>query len=425
LIGYPQIAADRSAHFSLLSERPRREEHMRVLISGAGLAGLTAAYWLRRYGFAPTVVERAPSLLVGGYKIDLRGTALQVLKRMGIHDAVLAASTDMQGAMLVDKDSKVINEMTGDEFGHRVGEDLEIVRGTLCQILMDNISDAEFIFSDSIRVISQNSDRVQVEFTKNSPREFDLVIGADGLHSNVRSIVFGDEARFLRELGLYLCVYTVLNYLNLDRMEVQYSELGRIAAIWSSRGDANAKACFGFSAPSAHVDLRDRAQQQKVLTHVYQGIGWEVPRLLEMMPSATDYYFDAAAQISMAHWTQGRVALVGDAGYCASPMSGQGTSLALIGAYVLAGELAAASGACQRAFDQYEKQMRPFVALNQALGLRSANLMRSKERSNPLTWLTAQIMQMAPGRMLEFFINRSTRRIHQAANAITLKDYPT
>jgi 2-polyprenyl-6-methoxyphenol hydroxylase-like FAD-dependent oxidoreductase len=421
LIDYFPTAADRCAHFQVLSERPHREDYMRVLISGAGLAGLTTAYWLRRYGFTPTIVERAPSLLVGGYKIDVRGTALQVLKRMGIQDAVVAASTDMQGAMLVDKDGEVINEMTGDAFGHRVGEDLEIVRGTLCQILMEHIADAEFIFGDSIRAIAQDSDRVRVEFTKNNPREFDLVIGADGLHSNVRGIVFGDESRFLRDLGLYLCVYSVPNYLNLDRMEVQYSELGRIAAIWSSRGDANAKACFGFTAPSTHIDLRERAQQQRVLADVYQGIGWEVPRLLEMMPSAADYYFDAAAQITMAHWTQGRVALVGDAGYCASPMSGQGTSLALIGAYVLAGELA--SGAYQTAFDRYEKEMRPFVALNQALGIKSAKLMRSKEKSNPLTRLTAQIMQMAPGRMLEFFINRSTRRIHQAANAITLKDY--
>jgi 2-polyprenyl-6-methoxyphenol hydroxylase-like FAD-dependent oxidoreductase len=137
---------------------------MRVLISGAGLAGLATAYRLRRYGFTPTIVERAPSLLVGGYKIDVRGTALQVLKRMGIQDAVVAASTDMQGAMLVDKDGKVINEMTGDEFGHRVGEDLEIVRGTLCQILMEHIADVEFIFGDSIRAIAQDSDRVRVEF---------------------------------------------------------------------------------------------------------------------------------------------------------------------------------------------------------------------------------------------------------------------
>jgi 2-polyprenyl-6-methoxyphenol hydroxylase-like FAD-dependent oxidoreductase len=391
---------------------------MRVLISGAGIAGLTVAYWLRRYGFTPTIVERAPSLLTGGYKIDVRGTALQVLRRMSIHDAVVAASTDMQGALLVDKNGNVINEMTGDAFGHRVDEDLEIVRGTLCQVLMDHILDAEFIFDDSIRAISQSSDRVQVEFTKNSPREFALVVGADGLHSNVRAIAFGDESRFVRDLGLYLCVYTVPNYLKLDRMEMQYSELGRVAAIWSSRGDANAKACFGFVSPSV-IDLRNRAQQQHVLTSVYQGIGWEVPRLLGMMPSAPDYYFDAAAQIQMDHWSQGRVVLVGDAGYCASPMSGQGTSLALIGGYVLTGELAAASGTYQNAFQQYEQEMRPLVAVNQAPGLKSANLMRSKEKTNVMTWLLEQIMRIAPS----LFINRATRRIHQAANAITLKDY--
>jgi 2-polyprenyl-6-methoxyphenol hydroxylase-like FAD-dependent oxidoreductase len=205
-------------------------------------------------------------------------------------------------------------------------------------------------------------------------------------------------------------------------MEMQYSELGRVAAIWSSRGDASAKACFGFVAPT-RVDLRNKDQQQQMLKNVYEGIGWELPRLLEMMPSAPDFYFDAAAQISMPRWSQGRVVLVGDAGYCASPMSGQGTSLALIGAYVLAGELAAASGAYQIAFDRYEKEMRPFVMLNQALGIKSANLMRSKEDKNAFTWLLGQIMRIAPGRMIEFFINRSTQRIHQAANALALKNY--
>jgi len=134
-----------------------------------------------------------------------------------------------------------------------------------------------------IRAISQSSDRVQVEFTKNSPREFALVIGADGLHSNVRAIAFGDESRFVRDLGLYLCVYTVPNYLKLDRMEMQYSELGRVAAIWSSRGDADAKACFGFVAPSV-IDLRNRARQQQVLTSVYQGMCWPENWLRHRMP---------------------------------------------------------------------------------------------------------------------------------------------
>src|ERR1051326_2160527 len=396
---------------------------MKVLISGAGPAGLTAAYWLKRYGFTPTIVERAPHLLVGGYKIDVRGAALHVIKQMGIHDAVVAARTDMQGAQLVDKQGKVIERMGGDEFGHRVAGDLEIVRGTLCEILRDHLEDVELLFGDTIQGITQSSNSVQVQFTKNGVHEFDCVIGADGLHSNVRRIAFGEESRFLRDLGLYLCVYSVPNYLKLDRMEMQYSELGRIAAIWSSRGDANSKACFGFAAPTLQIGLHDRPQQQQALKTVYEGINWEVPHLLDMMPTATDWYFDKAAQIVMPQWSQGRVALVGDAAYCASPMSGQGTSLALIGAYVLAGELAAASGDYSRAFAEYERAMRPFVEANQALGLRSSKIMLSGENKSVSGWLLKQFMQLMPGRVLEWIINRSTERILKAANAISLKDY--
>lgn len=396
---------------------------MNVLISGAGPAGLTAAYWLRRYGHNATIVERASSLLVGGYKIDVRGVALQVLRQMRVHDAVVAAQTDMQGAVLVDREGHVVNRMSGDDFGHRVGGDVEIVRGTLCQILKDHVGDVEFLFGDTIQAITQSAISTQVRFAKYGVREFDCVIGADGLHSNVRQIVFGEEARFLRDLGLYLCVYSVPNFLKLDRIEIQYSELGRIAAIWSSRDDQNAKACFGFVAPSHRIDMRDRAQQQHLLRTVYAGIGWEVPRLLEMMPMASDWYFDTAAQIDMPRWSEGRVVLVGDAAYCASPMSGQGTSIALIGAYVLAGELATAAGAHPRAFAEFENVMRPFVAANQALGLKSARLMRSGEEKSVVGWLLKQLMRVVPGRMTEWIINRSTERITRAANAIQIKDY--
>ncbi|KTD42028.1 FAD-dependent monooxygenase [Legionella parisiensis] len=395
---------------------------MRVLISGAGVAGLSVAYWLKRYGFTITIVERAPSLLIGGYKIDVRGAALHVLRRMGIYETVVAASTDMQGAMLVDRNGKVIQKMSGDVFGHRAGEDVEIIRGALCQILMDQVLDADFIFGDWIQEITQFSDHIEVLFQYSEAREFDLVIGADGLHSNVRKLVFGEESLFSQELGLYLCVFTVPNYLNLDRLEMQYSELGRVASVWSASGEPNAKACFGFIAPEK-VDLRNVEQQQQVLRTVYDGIGWEIPKFLKMMCDSPDFYFDAAAQIHMDHWSQGRVVLLGDAAYCASPMSGQGSSLAIIGAYILAGELGASKDNYQLALQNYENQMRPFVKLNQALGIKAAEVMRYKEKSTLFSWLLCQLMKIVPGYLIKFFINRSTQRINKAANSINLKDY--
>jgi len=387
---------------------------MDILISGAGIAGLTTAHWLRRYGFSPTIVERAPSLVTGGYKIDVRGTALDVLRRIGVHDAAVASSTQMQGALLVDSEGNIISRMTGDEFGHRVGADLEIIRGALCEIVMARTTGVDVIFGDVVASLTQSNDSVEVTFRGGDARIFDLVIGADGLHSNIRRQVFGDETRYLRDLGMYLCVYSVPNYLHLDRMEVQFSEIGRIAAIWSTRDDANAKACFGFAARDWRIDLRDRAQQEEALRTVYAGIGWEVPRLLDLMPQASDWYFDIAALVDMTAWARGRVALVGDAAYCASPMSGQGSSIALIGAYVLAGELAAARGDHQAAFAEYDRVMRPFIAANQALGIRSAQFMTQDPASAPVE---------LSGREIEAVIDRSTDRIADAANAITLKDY--
>lgn len=395
---------------------------MKVLISGAGIAGLMTAYWLKRYGFTPTIIERAPGLVTGGYKIDVRGKALEILHRTGIYDAVVAGSTDMQGALLIDKEGKVLHEMSGDEFGHRTGDDLEIIRGKLCEILMDQIPDVEFIFGDVIEEISQSTSGALVKFKHHQSREFDLVIGADGLHSNVRQRVFGDEASFLHNLDFYLCVFTVPNYLNLDRMEMQYTELGKIFAVWSARGEPSMKACFGFASSTA-IDLHDKTKQQQAIRDQYKEFGWEVPKFMKAMPDSPDFYFDAAAQIHMDHWSKGRVALVGDAAYCASPMSGQGSSLALIGAYVLAGELGSANGDYQKAFEQYEKLMRPFIKLNQALGLRASERMKAHERNDLLSNVLQFLMKVMPGQLAKFFINRSTRQINQAANAINLNNY--
>lgn len=396
---------------------------LQILISGAGPAGLTIAYWLKRYGYIPTIVERARVLQTGGYKIDVRGSALKVLREMGIYDLVVAQSTNMQGAILIDKQGQVIKEMSSDAYGHRVEDDVEIVRGQLCEILMKQVADVECIFGDGIREITQKNNKVQVKFEQHQEREFDLVIGADGVHSNTRKIVFGEESQFIRELGLYLSVFSVPNYLQLDRKEMEFAELGRLVAVWSTRGDPEMKACFGFVAPPNTNQLRDKAQKQALLHQVYGDLGWEVPKFLKLMSDATDFYFDAAALIVMDQWFKERVILLGDAAYCASPMSGQGTSLALVGAYVLAGELSAAKGNYKQAFHQYEKEMRPYVACNQALGVRAANLMKSQGSTGLSAWLVTVLMKMMPSRLIEFFINRATGRIKHSANAIKLKDY--
>jgi 2-polyprenyl-6-methoxyphenol hydroxylase-like FAD-dependent oxidoreductase len=166
---------------------------MNILISGAGIACLTLAYWLKQYGFTPTIIERAPHLPTGGYKIDIRGTAIEILNRMGIYQKIVASSTNMQEAILIDKNGKVLHKMSGDAFGHRTGDDFEIIRGELCKILMAEISEIEYIFDEDIKTITQTNKKVKIEFKKNTPREFDLLIGADGLHSNVRELVFGDS----------------------------------------------------------------------------------------------------------------------------------------------------------------------------------------------------------------------------------------
>ncbi|HEU4999463.1 MAG TPA: FAD-dependent monooxygenase [Lapillicoccus sp.] len=386
---------------------------MKVLISGAGVAGLTAAYWLQQAGFQPVVVERAPSLVVGGYKIDVRGAALEVVRRMGLYGALADAGTDMQAAVLVDREGNELGRMTGDDFGHRAGDDLEVVRGELCTILQTAAPDVETLYGQTVTAVDQAADGVRVTLSGGETREVDVVVGADGLHSNVRGLVFGEESRFLRDLGMYLCVFSVPNRLDLDRMEMQYSERGRVAAIWATRDDADAKATFGFASRGRRVSLRDRREQEAAVRAAYEGVGWEVPRWLDEMSSATDWYFDVAAQIDLPSWSSGRVALAGDAGYCASPMSGQGSSLAILGAYVLAGELAAADGDVAAAFAEYDRVMRPYVDANQALGIRSAGFMTAEDDAAPeLT-----------GEMVESVIDATTERIAAAASAIELKDY--
>ncbi|WP_424528716.1 FAD-dependent monooxygenase [Sphaerisporangium viridialbum] len=394
-----------------------------VLISGASIAGTTLAYWLRRHGFTPTVVERAPSVREGGYKIDIRGAALDVVTRMGVLAEIRRERTGVQGGSIVDAAGKRVASMDGDTFGGREGDDAEILRGDLNRILYDlTKGEVEYLFEDSIATLSDTAHGVEVTFESGGRRTFDLVVGADGLHSTSRALAFGPEERFVRDLGYYVSIFSVPNHLGLDRWELTYVSPGRTALAYSTAKDTGAKAMFLFASEPLAYDHRDHDEQRELLARAYAGEGWEVPRLLTGMEHADDFYFDSLSQVHMDRWSRGRVALVGDAAYCASPASGQGTSLALVGAYVLAGELAAAGGEHEAGFDGYEREMRGFAERNQSLG--PANIKRMVMRSKAqvrISMTMLSLLKYLPGK--DRMMAKVLEPIHRAANAIELKDY--
>lgn len=396
-----------------------------VLISGAGLAGLTLAYWLKQNGFVPTIVEKYPTLRTEGYKLDIRGVAVEVVRRMGLQSEIFKARTAIQKAQFVDGSGKILTESSPDLCGVRAEGDLEIVRGELCQILFKQIGEIECLFDDSITNFSQSEMGVHVEFEKSESRHFDLVIGADGLHSRVRKLGFGEESQFLRELGLYISFYSIPNFLHLDRVEIEYHSHKRFVVVYCPR-DGMAKVGFAFSSQPFKLNLSDQSQQQKFLQEAFANAKWEVPRLLSYMKETPDFYFDCIAQVHMPHWTNGRIALVGDAGYAVSPLAGQGASVALVGAYVLAGELAEAQGDYTKAFQQYEEGLTEFVNKNQKLVKMSVAIMEGGESSwitSTVVWLSQLLGRILPGSFIQFCKNLGLRQTTKAANAITLKEY--
>jgi 2-polyprenyl-6-methoxyphenol hydroxylase-like FAD-dependent oxidoreductase len=390
-----------------------------VLISGAGVAGLALAYWLRRLGFTPVVVERTPAPRDGGQAVDLRGAAIEVARRMGPLDAAGAARTGTRGMSYVNSAGKRLASIDG-AFGVIDPADVEIVRGDLVGILYQAVrDDVEFIFDDSISSLTDAADGVTVTFERSAPRTFGLVAGADGLHSRVRDLAFGPESRFIGQLGLYLAVFTIPNDLELDHWQLIYVTPGKSVTVTSARDNREARAIFFFASGPLEYDYRDRGQQQELLAAAFAGQGWEVPGLLTAMRAAPDFYFDSASQVRMGSWSAGRVALVGDAGYCPSPLSGQGSSLALVGAYVLASELRAADGDQREAFARYQQRMQDFVEVNQQIA--TGNAKRFTPTTRRQIWLQNQgirALPYLPGK--NWILSLATKGVKEAANAITL-----
>ncbi|MFI5721035.1 FAD-dependent monooxygenase [Nocardia sp. NPDC051750] len=338
----------------------------KVLISGASIAGPALAFWLNRYGFAVTVVEKAGALRGGGYPIDVRGTALDVVRKMGILPRLRDAHIDLRRITFRDGDGSEVTSIDPHTVTGGTGADLEVPRGELTAALYAAVrDDVEFLFDDTIETLDQSGHGVDVTFRRGSPNTFDMVFGADGTHSRTRALAFGPEEQFHRYLGYCFAGFTMRNTFGLRRETVLWNTPGRGAALYAvGDNDGDVHALLTFAHPEPPFDAyRNPAAQRDLVAAVFADAGWEVPGMVAALRDADDLFFDAVGQIHLPRWSSGRVALVGDAAYAPSFLTGQGSSLALVGAYMLAGSLANRDHAA--GFAAYEHDTREFVTVNQ------------------------------------------------------------
>ncbi|KAL1310784.1 hypothetical protein AAFC00_001029 [Neodothiora populina] len=343
----------------------------KVLISGAGIAGPTLAFWLNRAGIETTIVERAPSVPTAGQQIDIRGPAREVIKRMGLEDVIRSKTTDERGLAFIDSTGKTraaygVDASGGDSFS----SDIEILRGDLASIFYEATKDTtEYKFGDTIAELHQSNDGVEVHFASGASQRFDLVIAADGMRSTTRKITF-DSDDSLKHLGMYTCYFTIPANDTDGEWAKWYNAPGRRCILARPDGHGSLRTYLSvMSGAAAHYHELDTNGQKRLMREIFSDAGWESERILDSMDAATDFYMQDIAQVKMPSWSRDRVALLGDAAYCPSPISGMGTSVAMEGAYVLAGEIARHrdNEDHTKGLQAYERKMRPRIEKAQEL----------------------------------------------------------
>jgi 2-polyprenyl-6-methoxyphenol hydroxylase-like FAD-dependent oxidoreductase len=397
-----------------------------VLISGAGIAGPALAYWLTRSGYRVVIVELAAGIRPGGQTVDLRGAGAEVVERMGLLAEMTQHALAQRGIAWVRSDGRRRAEMPVEAFdGNGPVSKLEILRGDLVDVLYRATADrADYRFNSRISALEQTGEGVTATLVNGTTVRADLVVGADGPHSAVRRLAFGPEERFVTPLGGYHAWFTAPDRVGLDGWFLMYQAAGGLnASMRPSHDPSVAKAGLAFRSGPLEYDRHDLGAQRYLLLERFAGAGWQCDALLAAAEESDDFYFDSFAQVHMDTWSMGRVTLVGDAGYCASPLSGMGTSLALVGAYLLAGELGPASERLtadhlDRALARYETRMRPYVS-------RCQDLPNSLDRYAPMTDSDIAVTAAAMKWMQRWPLRPlAARKWFATADSIVLPDHP-
>ena len=352
---------------------------MKVLISGAGIAGPTLAFWLSRYGLEVTIVEKASQFRTGGYIIDFWGVGFDVADRMGLLPQIRRVGYVAREVRIVNLSGKRISGFSAESLSRIVqGRYISLRRSDLAESIYHAVEGkVETIFGDSVAEIEQTAEGVRVTFETGTVRDFDLIIGADGLHSRIRELVFGPQSQFEKYLGFKVAAFEVEGYRPRDELVyLMYTEVGQQVGRFAMRGDRTLF-LFTFAAPEIEETTMDDIQTQKALLREQFGkSGWECPKILEALDGVNELYFDRVSQIFMGpqtgSWTRDRVSLVGDSAFCVSLLAGQGCSLAMIAAYILAGEIHRAGPDYATAFTRYQERFAPFVLQKQKSALRFA-----------------------------------------------------